>query len=113
MESDFNQRIVELLDTIRKKRCLKFEEFVIIGLKNGRIQVNGYLFYKNLNEIPKASIKIELEKIKYSFLKLMNRSQILKEHALKVGIDYHLVLDIGGAGINICAEIEGEYKEFI
>jgi hypothetical protein len=43
----------------------------------------------------------------------MNQSPMLKDFTLKTGIDYHVVLDIGDAGISICAEIEGQYKVFI
>jgi len=102
-----------LLESLRSCKFEKFGAFVVGGLKNGRVQVNGYLQYNTINEIPKSEIKDELQKVKANFAIIMNESLIFKEYALSVGIDYYLLLDTGNAGISICAEIEGEYKEFI
>lgn len=106
-------KVEETLNRLKKGHFLKLGEFVIGGLKNGRIQVNGYLPYNTIAEIPKSEILAELQKVKKEFSMLMNQFPIFKEYALNVGIDYHLVLDTGNAGISICAEIEGEYKKFI
>lgn len=113
MNIGLQKKLEASLDKIKTGQFLKMEQFVIGGLKNGRLQVNGYLPYNTIGEIPKATIANELQKVKDDFLLLMNQSQVFKEYSLSAGIDYHIVLDTGNAGISICAEIEGEYKEFI
>jgi hypothetical protein len=113
MNIEMKKELEESLETIAKGCCQKMGEFVIGGLKNGRLQVDGYLPYNTISEIPKATIQKELQLIKEKFSLLMNQSQIFKDYALNVGIDYYLVLDTGNAGIAICTEIEGVYNEFI
>ena len=113
MNTEMGKKLEESLETISQGCFQKMGEFVIGGLKNGRLEVNGYLPYNTISEIPKATIQKELQIIKEKFSLLMNQSQIFKDYALNVGIDYYLVLDTGNAGIAICSEIEGVYKEFI
>jgi len=110
---EWNWDLEELLETLNNGKSQKFEEFVIERLKNGRVEVTGYLPYHTISEIPKDSIKRELQKVKKALYKLMNKSQLMKDYMLGVGIDYSLNLDYGGGSIIICAEIEGVYKEYI
>jgi|GEM_PF-1961159 len=112
--NDIVAELEESLSTVKKSQFRKVGEFVIGGLKNGHIQVNGYLFYNTIEEIPKERINNELNKVKEKFFNLMDQSQKFKQYALKTGIDFHLVLDDPhNSGISICAEIDGVYKEFI
>jgi hypothetical protein len=113
MNAELCKKLEESLEAIKKGRFIKLDEFVVGGLKNGRLQVNGYLPYRTINEIPKATIQNELQMVKERFLLLMSQSQTFKEYALNAGIDYHVVIDTGNAGISVCAEIEGEYRTFI
>lgn len=78
-----------------------------------RLTVNGYLFYNSINDIPKETIKDELDNVKKQFSLMMEESSLMKNFATSAGIDYYLVLDVQNAGIAICAEIEGRYKTFI
>ena len=103
----------ELLETLKNGSSQKFEEFVVLRLKNGRIEVSGYIPYNTISEIPKETIRNELQKVKDNFNELINSSQSFKDFALENGINYSLDLDYGGGSIIICAEIEGVYKEYI
>lgn len=103
----------ELLKTLKNGSSQKFEEFVVLRLKNGRIEVRGYIPYKTISEIPKETIRNELQKEKVNFIELINNSQLFKDFALEVGINYSLDLDYGGGSVLICTEIEGVYKEYI
>ncbi|MGV8094870.1 MAG: hypothetical protein AB2L24_23710 [Mangrovibacterium sp.] len=113
MNTELKKILETSLDKIKAGHFLKIEEFVIGGLKNGRLQVNSYLPYNTINEIPKESIASELQRVKKEFLLLINQSQVFKEYALNAGIDYHLVLDTGNAGISVCTEIDGMYRVFL
>jgi hypothetical protein len=110
---EWNWEFEELLETLENGRSQKFEEFIIARLKNGRVEVRGYLPYHTIDEIPIDSIKNELQKVKENFIQLMNKSQLLKDFVLKVGIDYSLDLDYGGGSILICAEKEEVYKVYL
>ena len=101
------------IDGLKESRSIKVGEFILEGLKNGRIRVDGYILYNNVNEIPKSTLKDELKAVKEKFALVMNETQTFKEFAIQTGIDYYVVLDVGNAGITICGEIEGEYKLFI
>ena len=113
MNNDLAIQLDNSIALIKSYHFLKIGKFVIGGLRNGRIQVNSYLYYNSINEVPKETIKTELKTAKDCFLIIKNESSKFKEFAINSGIDYHLVLDTGNAGISICAEIEGVYKEFI
>jgi hypothetical protein len=110
-ESDWN--FEELLQTLKKGSSQKFEDFVIVRKKNGRIEVRGYLTYNSKDEIPKDEIKNDLQKVKDRIIELLNKSHIFKEFVLEYGLDYTLDLDYGGGSILICEEKEGIYKEYI
>lgn len=101
------------IDGLKESRSIKVGEFILEGSKNGRIRVDGYIFYNNVNEIPKSILKDELRAVKEKFALEMNKTQTFKEFAIKAGIDYYLALDVGNAGITICGKIEGEYKLFV
>ena len=103
----------ELLETLKNGSSQKFEEFVIVRKKNGRVEVRGYLPYNTKDEIPKEEIRNDLQKVKDSFIELMNKSHLFKEFVLKYGLDYTLDLDYGGGSVLICEEKEGVYKEYI
>ena len=107
------KQLEESIDTLKKGRSVKVGEFILEGLKNGKIRVDGYIFYNTINDIPKSTLKDELKAVKDKFALVMNESPTFKEFATKAGIDYYVVLDYQTGGVSICAEIEGEYKVFI
>jgi hypothetical protein len=102
-----------LLDTLKNGSSQKIDIFVVLRLNNGRIEVRGYISYDTISEIPKETIKDELQKVKCNFDELISKSQSFKNFALEVGIDFSLDLDYGGGSILICNEKEGVYKEYI
>jgi hypothetical protein len=52
------------LDEIKKGHYHKVGEFVLGVLTNGRLEVNGYLPYNKISEIPLDSLSNELKTLK-------------------------------------------------
>ena len=100
------------IEFLEKGQSRKEGEFVVGRFKNGRIQVNGYLPYDTIDQIPKETVKEELQLLKDKFVYYMNQSPIFEKYVLNIGIDYYVCLDDKhNAGIAICAEIDDVYKE--
>jgi len=90
---------------------VKIGDFILNKEKKGRLNVNGYIFYNTIKDIPESSLKHELANIKKVFLLLRKNSKFFKLFFREKDIDYSLVLDYQNAGIVICQEIKGEYKK--
>jgi len=113
MMNDIDKILEELLDASNRGHYQKVGEFVMTVSKNGRLEINGYLPYNQINEIPLNSLPNELKTLKEKFSLLIDDSIVLKDFEANCRIDYFVLLDTGKAGINICAEIEGMYNVFI
>ena len=111
--NDSVKRLEASVDIITEGMTFVVDDFVLGISEAGRIFVNGYTNYENIDSLPKHKITEMFKDMKDEFLTVMNSSQKFTEFAKTKGIDYYLVLDTGKAGINICGEVEGVFKIFI
>ena len=70
----------ESIEVLKKGKSVKIDEFVLVMSRKeydlaqlDRLKVNGYLFHKSKNDIPKETIKDELESVKNVFHQLLKR----------------------------------------
>jgi len=113
MKTKFTKQLNDSIDTFKEGHSLKVSEFILEMSYNGRIRVDGYIFYNSVNDIPLSILKDKLKELKANFAILIQDALSFKEFSKRVGLDYYIVLDYQTGGISICAEIEGRYKEFI
>jgi len=117
LDIDYKDGLVDRLETsiqfLIDGLTFTVGDFVIGKSDNGRIFVNGCSHLLYLENIDRTSIKEELFEIKTEFIQLMKKSQKFSEFVKDVGIDYYLLLDYGQGGIQICGEVDSDYKVFI
>ncbi|MFA7062022.1 MAG: hypothetical protein WC156_14540 [Pedobacter sp.] len=107
------KRLEASIEFINDGLTFTLGDFVLGKSANGRIFVNGYMNYINVNNIPKSVIEDDFNKMKEQFIELMSNSQKFYEFSANRGIDYFLLVDTGGAGVKICEEVEGVFQLFI
>lgn len=113
MNTELLNRLETSIEFIKDGLTFKVGDFVLGRTKDGRIFVNGYVQRADINSIDKTSAEKEFREMKDEFDGLVKKSSEFREFALKAGLDYYLLLDTGSAGLNICAEINGEFKMFV
>lgn len=112
MKTKLIKQLNDSIDVLKAGRSLKVGDFILEMSSNGRIRVDGYIFYNSINDIPKSILKSKLKELKENFTILINEALLFKEFSTRVGLDYYIVLDYQTGGISICAEIEGQFKVF-
>ena len=110
MELDLIKRLECSIDFINDGLTFTVNDFVLGKSANGRIFVNGYVGYSNINNISRSVILREFKEMKDDFTELMNSSKKFKEFADPIGIDFVLLFDTGTAAIKLCEEVDGIFR---
>jgi hypothetical protein len=112
MNEDLVSRLETAISFLQDGMPFTVGSFVLRKTKHGRLHVYGDSSCYYIENVQLSTARIELQQMKEGFLELMNLSRKFKDFAQEsAGIDFILVYNAGTAGIPICAEIEGEFKD--
>ncbi|MDP4259915.1 MAG: hypothetical protein Q8937_16935 [Bacteroidota bacterium] len=113
MEEELVKKLETAIEFIEDKIPFKVGPFLLGKSANDRLFVNGSLDVLYFENISQYDVRHELNEMKSEFLALMSKSKRFQEFSKDKGIDYYLIFDTGKAGVEICAEINGEFKKYV
>ena len=113
MDAHIIKRLNSSVFFLQEGQSFKVDEFVLGTINSQTIFVNCYSAYRNIDSFTQSIAIDELEECKKKFSNISKEANDFSEFAKNKNIQYNLVIDTGGAGVNVCSEKKGNFEYFL
>lgn len=107
METPEVKRLNSSVAFLQDGQSFKVGEFVLGTIDSKTIFVNYYSAYHNIDSLTKGIAIDELNAGKKKLAEISREAYEFSEFVKNKSIEYNLVIDTGGAGVNVCSEKNG------